>query len=82
LPGNVLINSKGGSALKKTMVIEGMSCAHCKKRVENALNAIAGVSCEVDLEQKTANLTLSFAVDDETLKRAVEDAGYTVLAIR
>jgi copper chaperone CopZ len=54
---------------EKTMVIEGMSCAHCKMRVEKALNAIRGVSAQVDLEKKTASLVLSEAVDDETLKR-------------
>jgi Cu+-exporting ATPase len=68
--------------MKKTLIIEGMSCAHCKMRVEKALNAIKGVSCRVDLEKKTANLTLSEAVDDEKLRQAVEDAGYTVVSVR
>ncbi len=68
--------------MQKTMVIEGMTCAHCKMRVEKALNAIRGVSAQVDLERKTASLVLSEAVDDETLKNAVEDAGYTVVSIR
>ena len=37
---------------EKTMKIEGMSCGHCSARVEQALNAIDGVSAKVNLEVK------------------------------
>ena len=67
--------------MTKTMKIEGMSCGHCSGRVEQALNAIEGVSARVDLEQKTAHLTLTAPVSDETLKAAVTDAGYTVVSV-
>ncbi len=43
---------KGETAMKKTMMIEGMMCAHCSGRVEKALNAIDGVTAKVDLEAK------------------------------
>ncbi|MEA5143351.1 MAG: heavy metal translocating P-type ATPase [Oscillibacter sp.] len=66
----------------KTMKIEGMMCAHCSSRVEGALNALPGVSAKVDLEQKSAHVELSAAVSDETLRHAVEDAGYTVTCIQ
>ena len=40
---------------KRTMHIEGMSCNHCKMRVEQALRAVDGVAgAEVSLEKKTA----------------------------
>ena len=63
------------------MCIRDRSCSHCSGRVEKALNALEGVSASVDLERKTASVTLSAPVDDAVLKKAVEDAGYEVSAI-
>lgn len=62
--------------MKATMKIEGMTCGHCKMRVEKALNAIDGVSAQVDLESKSAQITLATEVSPETLESAVRDAGY------
>lgn len=67
--------------MTKTMKIEGMMCTHCSGRVEQALNAIEGVSAKVDLEKKSAYLALSAPVSDEILKAAVTDAGYTVISL-
>lgn len=61
---------------EKIMKIEGMACGHCSVRVEKALNAIDGVSATVDLEAKTASITLTKPVDDQVLIKAVTDAGY------
>ncbi|MBE6824025.1 MAG: cadmium-translocating P-type ATPase [Ruminococcaceae bacterium] len=63
----------------KTMIIDGMMCMHCKAHVEKALNAIDGVSATVDLESKSASVTGD--VSNEVLKKAVIDAGYTVISI-
>lgn len=68
--------------MKKTMEIEGMMCAHCKGRVEQALNALPGVQGIVNLETGTAEVTAEKGVDDAALEKAVTDAGYTVKAIR
>ena len=65
--------------MTKTMTIEGMMCKHCAARVEKALNAIDGVTAAVDLEAKTAAVTGD--ADDAALRKAVEDAGYTVVSI-
>ena len=75
------ITVKGTETMTKTMVVEGMSCGHCSARVEQALNAIDGVTAAVDLEAKTATLQLASEVPDETLRKAVEDAGYEVVSI-
>ena len=48
--------------------------------MESALNAILGVTAKVDLEKKTA--TVSGEVSDDTLRKAVEDAGYQVVSIQ
>ena len=67
--------------MNKTMKIEGMSCGHCSGRVEKALNGIDGVSANVNLEAKTASITLQKEVSDDVLRKAVEDAGYEVVSI-
>ncbi len=66
--------------MQKTLTIEGMMCAHCAAHVEKALNALPGVTAVVDLAAKTAVVTGD--AGDETLKKAVADAGYQVTDIR
>lgn len=66
--------------MAKTITIEGMMCAHCQAHVDKALNAIDGISATVDLEKKTATVTGD--VSDEVLRKAVTDAGYTVIDIK
>jgi Cu+-exporting ATPase len=69
--------------MKKEMMIEGMSCNHCKMRVEKALGEIEGVdNVTVDLEAKKATMEIVSEVGDDVLKEAVEDAGYDVTAIK
>ncbi len=68
--------------MKKKLLIEGMSCGHCVMHVKNALMELDGVAnVEVNLEDKSALVELSSAVEDSTLKEAVEDAGYDVVQI-
>ena len=67
--------------MRKTMTISGMTCPHCYVRVENALNSLAGVSARVDVAAKTASVQCDPSVDDSTLIRAVQQAGYNVTAL-
>lgn len=68
--------------MKKKLLIEGMSCGHCVMHVKNALMELDGVAnVEVNLEDKSALVELSSAVEDSTLKEAVEDVGYDVVQI-
>lgn len=64
--------------MEKNLIVEGMSCGHCSARVEKALNAIEGATAHVELETKTAHITLSQPVPEETLIKAITDAGYEV----
>ena len=69
--------------MEKTMKIEGMMCGHCEARVKKALEALPEVSAaDVSHEKGTAVVTLSAALSDEALKKAVEDQDYKVLGIR
>ena len=68
--------------MKKTMVIKGMMCGHCEANVKKALEAIPQVEeAVVSHEAGTAVVTLKEAVDDEVLKKAVEDKDYEVVSI-
>ena len=69
--------------MKKIMTVEGMTCAHCKARVEKVLSAVPGVSsASVDLRKKAASVVASDDVSDEALCAVVTDAGYEVVSIR
>ena len=62
-----------------TLIIEGMMCQNCRSHVDKALNGISGVAAHVSLEEKKAVCTVEDGVSADTLKAAVEDAGYTCL---
>ena len=65
---------------EKTLKIEGMMCGHCEMHVKKALEAIPGVELAVASHEKgPAVVTLSSSVDDATLCKAVEEAGYKVI---
>lgn len=69
--------------MKKQINIEGMSCGHCVRHVEEALKEIVGVAyVTVSLEGKYAAVELSGDVDDSKLQEAIEEAGYDVTSIK
>ncbi len=71
------------TTMEKTMNIEGMMCTHCEARVKKALEALPEVqAATVSHESGTAVVTLSAQLPEETLKKAVEDQDYKVLAIQ
>ena len=55
-------------------------CGHCAARVEGVLSAIKGVtSAKVDLEAKTVTVTATAKVSVDQMKKAITEAGYTVV---
>ena len=73
---------KEETTMEKTMKIEGMMCGHCEAAVKKALEAVDGVAAaEVSHTSGTAVVTLSKAVDNAVLKKAVEDKDYKVTDI-
>lgn len=79
VPGVQELNQqKGTIEMKKVLVVEGMMCAHCQMHVQKALEGVDGVQeAVVDLEKKTATVSLAKEVSDQVLMDAVKDAGYT-----
>lgn len=66
----------------KTVIIEGMSCEHCKHRVEQRINDIDGAAAKVHLKKKQAVVSLEKDVSDEQIRTVIEQAGYEVVEIR
>ncbi|AIN93609.1 heavy metal translocating P-type ATPase [Treponema putidum] len=64
--------------MNTVLKVNGMQCQHCVSHVKEALTKISGVSAEVDLGAKTATITHPESVTVADLKKAIEDAGYTV----
>jgi len=66
----------------KNIFIEGMSCAHCIRHVEEALEHIHGIkSVLVSLKEKSARIEFIGEVSDAEIKEAIEEAGYDVTEI-
>lgn len=60
--------------------IQGMSCQHCVKAVEQALRELDGISnVKVSLEDKNAVFETTGSTSMEQIKQAIADAGYRVV---
>lgn len=65
----------------ETLPIEGMACASCVGRVEKALKKVEGVeNAEVNLATEKAMISSSQPLDLIAVTKAVERAGYKILA--
>ena len=63
---------------KPYIVIEGMMCAHCEAHVTEALQKI-GVEVTADHAKNRAVINSG---DDDTIKKAVTDAGYKFVEVK
>jgi Cu+-exporting ATPase len=69
---------EGGSHMKQKVFVEGMTCGHCAKHVEEALLAVPGIeTVKVELDKKVALIQLKTEVEETIIKTAVTEAGYT-----
>lgn len=60
--------------------VEGMTCSHCTKAVEQALMTLDGVkTASANLEAKTVSIDYDTSlIQENELKRTINDAGYEV----
>lgn len=69
---------KENRKMETIIKVDGMMCGHCKARVESVCKGIEGtVDAVVDLEKKQVTVTGDASPD--ALKKAITDAGYTVV---
>jgi copper chaperone CopZ len=71
----------GVGIMKKVVKIKGMTCEHCQKRVENALNKLPGIKADVNHKKDQAVLTVEGSWDADAVRNAVAEAGYEVVSI-
>jgi copper chaperone CopZ len=64
-----------------TLEISGMSCGHCVGRVTKALGALPGVKVGA-VEVGQARLEAEDAVADDAFRKAIDDVGFQVTAVR
>ena len=68
--------------LKKIIKIDGMSCSHCAKKVEDILLSIDGITkAKVNLKEKIATITLNNKIDNSIIKEKIDALDYKVLDI-
>lgn len=73
-------NISKGEKMEKILKVDGMTCGHCKARVEKVVSAIDGVdSVEVDLASKNVTVKMSKDISEQTLSDVIVDAGYEVI---
>lgn len=58
--------------------VNGMTCSHCKIRVENALNILDGVFAKVNLDAGIVTVHMKNKISEDILKKAIIEAGYQV----
>lgn len=83
-PGSAKIPKKkldGPVIGTRTIKISGMHCQNCVNSVTRALNSLDGVSAKVSLRENSAEVSFDRSVEEDSLRRAVEDAGFEVLSI-
>ena len=68
--------------MKKIVGIEGMSCSHCAKKVEDAFYGLPETEdVKVNLDDKNAEVEFSSEVDDKIISDLINSAGFTVTTI-
>ena len=67
--------------MKKTLIVEGMSCGHCEKAVINSLMELEEVSdVKVNLETKEV-IVEGDNLEDNKIIEKIDDAGYDLVKI-
>jgi len=62
-----------------TLQVQGMSCGHCVKSIENSVGALHGVEkVNVSLEAGKVDVEFNNEVNVQKITAAIEDQGYTV----
>ncbi len=67
---------------KRTYIVEGMTCGHCKTAVIGEIERVDGIA-GADVELETGRVTVrGERLSDEAVAQAVGEAGYRVVGPR
>ena len=64
------------------MIVDGMHCSNCARRIENSFNSADGLWAKADIERKTVELRSKRLISEQECRKITADAGYTLLSIR
>ncbi|BDU51715.1 heavy-metal-associated domain-containing protein [Haliovirga abyssi] len=67
--------------MKKTILIDGMSCGHCVTHVKEALSELDGVKID-NVEIGKAVIDINIDIADKIIIDAIDEAGYDVKEIK
>jgi copper chaperone len=63
----------------QTFTVTGMTCGHCVASVTEEVSEIAGVeNVDIDLATGSVTITSTTPLEDDAVRVAVEEAGYTL----
>lgn len=69
--------------MKKTITVDGMCCDSCTLHVKNALEKLdRGIKAKVKMKKGEVVVKSKNEIDDELIKKAIEDVDYKVVAIK
>jgi len=72
-----------GKKYKKVLVIEGMHCNNCAKKVEAVLKEIDGIEkVKVDLEKKEVLVISKVEIGNDNISRAIEKTSFELKEIK
>lgn len=81
-PESEILQIEEDDTMKKIVKVEGMHCQHCQATVEKVLSGLQGVSsAKVDLDKKTATVSLESDVSDDVLMQTVNEAGFQAISV-
>ncbi len=58
--------------------IDGMHCKNCAAKIQNKLNSLSGTWAKVNFGKKSAEVLLKQSGQEEAIRKAVGDEGYSV----
>lgn len=68
--------------MEKLLIVEGMSCGHCKKSVEESLGKLDGInSVEVNLDTKEV-LVKGDNIDEKAIETTIDNIGFDLVEIK
>jgi len=72
-----------GKKYEKEIIIEGMHCNNCSKRIENVLKEVKEIKkVKIDLEEKKAKIISSKELESKLIKEMIENLGFQVIEIK
>lgn len=71
-----------GKKYRKILIVEGMKCGHCSKKVEEALKKVDSVtSVKIDLDKKEVVVICKEELDNRIIVDVITSLDYNVVSI-